>query len=102
LLLQSSDSWLLLGSAEEIAATLTETWQAGAADGFNLMFPLLPGDFDRFVDQVVPILQRNGVMRDRYPPGTLREKLGLPAVETASPRRSPTPPAQIAGRAFYL
>ncbi len=81
LLLQSSDSWLLLGSAEEIAATLTETWQAGAADGFNLMFPLLPGDFDRFVDQVVPILQRNGVMRDRYPPGTLREKLGLPAVE---------------------
>lgn len=25
LLLQSSDSWLLLGSAEEIAATLTET-----------------------------------------------------------------------------
>ncbi|MFX7694058.1 hypothetical protein ABTJ54_18780, partial [Acinetobacter baumannii] len=76
LLLQSSDSWLLLGSAEEIAAALTETWQAGAADGFNLMFPLLPGDFDRFVDQVVPILQRNGVMRDRYPPGTLREKLG--------------------------
>ena len=44
------------------------------------MFPLLPGDFDRFVDQVVPLLQRNGVMRDRYPPGTLREKLGLPAV----------------------
>ena len=81
LLLQSSDSWLLLGSAEEIAATLTETWQAGAADGFNLRFPLLPGDFDRFVDQVVPILQRNGVMRDRYPHGTLREKLGLPAVE---------------------
>ena len=75
LLLQSSDSWLLIGSAEEIASALTETWRAGAADGFNLMFPLLPGDFDRFVEQVVPILQRSGAMRDRYPTGTLREKL---------------------------
>ncbi|MDJ1656220.1 LLM class flavin-dependent oxidoreductase, partial [Raoultella sp. Ech2A] len=57
------------------------TWRAGPADGFTLMFPLLPGDFDRFVDQVVPILQRNGAMRTSYPPGTLREKLGLPAAE---------------------
>ncbi|GEC67344.1 monooxygenase [Raoultella terrigena] len=81
LLLQSSDSWLLIGSAEEVADALTATWRAGAADGFNLMFPLLPGDFDRFVDQVVPILQRNGAMRTSYPSGTLREKLGLPAAE---------------------
>lgn len=81
LLLQSSDSWLLIGSAEEVADALTASWHAGAADGFNLMFPLLPGDFDRFVDQVVPILQRNGAMRTSYPPGTLREKLGLPAAE---------------------
>lgn len=43
LLLQSSDSWLLIGSAEEVADALTATWRAGAADGFNLMFPLLPG-----------------------------------------------------------
>lgn len=90
LLLQSSDSWLLIGSAEEVADALTATWRAGAADGFNLMFPLLPGDFDRFVDQVVPILQHNGAMRTSYPPGTLREKLGLPAAEnrftTPAPR----------------
>ncbi|MEF3102348.1 FMN-dependent oxidoreductase (nitrilotriacetate monooxygenase family) [Raoultella ornithinolytica] len=90
LLLQSSDSWLLIGSAEEVADALTASWHAGAADGFNLMFPLLPGDFDRFVDQVVPILQRNGAMRTSYPPGTLREKLGLPAAEnrftTPAPR----------------
>ncbi|STW78909.1 nitrilotriacetate monooxygenase component A [Klebsiella michiganensis] len=44
LLLQSSDSWLLIGSAEETRSALTETWRAGAADGFNLMFPLLPGE----------------------------------------------------------
>ena len=93
LLLQSSDSWLLIGSAEEIASTLTETWRAGAADGFNLMFPLLPGDFDRFVEQVVPILQRSGAMRDRYPTGTLREKLGLPVVENRFARRDGKPQA---------
>ncbi|PLO71874.1 LLM class flavin-dependent oxidoreductase, partial [Klebsiella michiganensis] len=91
LLLQSSDSWLLIGSAEEIASALTETWRAGAADGFNLMFPLLPGDFDRFVEQVVPILQRSGAMRDRYPTGTLREKLGLPVVENRFARRDGKP-----------
>ena len=91
MLLQSSDSWLPLGSAEEIAATFNGDSQAGAADGFNLMFPLLPGDFDRFVDQVVPLLQRNGVMRDRYPPGTLRESLVLPAV--AKPLHRPSRPA---------
>lgn len=81
LLLQSSDSWLLIGSAEEVANELTAIWRAGAADGFNLMFPLLPGDFDRFVEQVVPILQRSGAMKKRYLPGTLREKLGLPQVD---------------------
>ncbi|MCP6588179.1 LLM class flavin-dependent oxidoreductase, partial [Klebsiella pneumoniae] len=59
----------------------TAIWRAGAADGFNLMFPLLPGDFDRFVEQVVPILQRSGAMKKRYLPGTLREKLGLPQVD---------------------
>ncbi|QLN79477.1 hypothetical protein [Klebsiella grimontii] len=93
LLLQSSDSWLLIGSAEEIASALTETWRAGAADGYNLMFPLLPGDFDRFVEQVVPILQRSGAMRDRYPTGTLREKLGLPVVENRFARRDGKPQA---------
>ena len=29
-------------------------------DGFNIMFPYLPGGLDDFVDQVVPELQRRG------------------------------------------
>lgn len=77
LMLQSSDSRLVIGSAEEVASALTAIWRSGAADGFNLMFPLLPGDFARFVDEVVPILKRDGAMRETYAPGTLREKLGL-------------------------
>lgn len=78
LLLQSSDSWLVIGSAQEVADTLAEIYLSGAADGFNLMFPLLPGDFDRFAEQVAPILKAKGVMKAEYAPGTLREKLGLP------------------------
>ncbi|MGL4720947.1 MAG: LLM class flavin-dependent oxidoreductase, partial [Kluyvera intermedia] len=78
LLLQSSDSWLVIGSAQEVADTLAEIYLSGAADGFNLMFPLLPGDFDSFTEQVVPILKAKGVMKAEYAAGTLREKLGLP------------------------
>lgn len=78
LLLQSSDSWLVIRSAQEVADTLAEIYLSGATDGFNLMFPLLPGDFDRFTEQVVPILKAKGVMKVEYAPGTLREKLGLP------------------------
>ena len=78
LLLQSSDSWLVMGTAQEVADTLAEIYLSGAADGFNLMFPLLPGDFDRFAEQVVPVLKAKGVMKTEYAPGTLREKLGLP------------------------
>lgn len=80
LLLQSSDSWLVIGTAQEVADTLSEAFHAGAVDGYNLMFPFLPVDFDNFVDQVAPILKQSGVMQQGYRPGTLREKLGLPPV----------------------
>ena len=34
-----------------------------ASDGFNVMFPYLPGGLDDFVDRVVPELQRRGLFR---------------------------------------
>jgi len=80
LLLQSSDSWLVLGTAEEVADKLTEAFHAGAVDGYNLMFPFLPVDLDNFIEQVAPLLKARGVMKQAYQPGTLREKLGLPPV----------------------
>ena len=40
-------------------------WRNGsyteASDGFNVMFPYLPGGLDDFVDRVVPELQRRGL-----------------------------------------
>ncbi|HXZ01563.1 MAG TPA: LLM class flavin-dependent oxidoreductase [Stellaceae bacterium] len=55
-----------------------EEWLAGeGSDGFNVMFPYLPGGLDDFVERVVPELQRRGIFRRAYEGATLRENLGL-------------------------
>ncbi len=69
---------LLLGTPEQIADGLEEWFAAGAADGYNLMPPYFPGAFDDFVDHVVPVLQKRGLMRTEYVGTTLRDHLGLP------------------------
>ncbi|WP_379061895.1 LLM class flavin-dependent oxidoreductase [Mesorhizobium sp. UC22_110] len=65
------------GTPVEIADQLEDWFVAGAADGFNLMFPLLPEDWHAFAENVVPELQRRGLFRTEYEPGTLRDRLGL-------------------------
>jgi FMN-dependent oxidoreductase (nitrilotriacetate monooxygenase family) len=69
--------WVLCGSAEHIADTLQTWFEAGAADGFNVMPPYFPDGFDDFVDLVVPILQERGLFRHDYAGATLRDHLGL-------------------------
>jgi N-acetyl-S-(2-succino)cysteine monooxygenase len=68
----------VVGSYRRVAETMAEWLTAGAADGFNIMPPHLPGGLEAFVDHVVPELQALGVYHDAYAPGTLRTKLGLP------------------------
>ena len=68
---------LMLGTPGEIADQLEGWFTAGAADGFNLMFQLIPEDWTNFASLVVPELQRRGLARTEYGPGTLRERLGL-------------------------
>lgn len=65
------------GSAKDIADELEALFVADALDGFNLMFPLLPDDWVNFAREVVPELQRRGLVRSDYGPGTLRDRLGL-------------------------
>lgn len=67
------------GTPEQIADRI-ETWfTRGAADGFNIMPPVLPSGLDTFVDHVVPILRARGLFRTEYgPKRTLRERYGLP------------------------
>ncbi|MFF8833309.1 LLM class flavin-dependent oxidoreductase [Streptomyces sp. NPDC015131] len=69
---------VVAGTAEQIADRLQEWFTQGAADGFNIMPPYLPGGLDHFVDQVVPLLQERGLFRTEYTGRTLREHYGLP------------------------
>ncbi|MFD0355193.1 LLM class flavin-dependent oxidoreductase [Streptomyces sp. NPDC127110] len=66
------------GTAEQIADQLEEWFTQGAADGFNIMAPVLPTGLTDFVDQVVPVLQDRGLFRTEYEGRTLRENYGLP------------------------
>ena len=68
----------VIGTPESVADEIERWVDAGAADGFNLMPPTLPGGIEDFVDQVVPVLQRRGRFRGEYEGTTLREHLGLP------------------------
>lgn len=66
------------GTPEQIA-DLIEDWAGdAAADGFNIMPPILPAQFDAFAAEVVPILQRRGLFRTEYNGSMLREHYGLP------------------------
>jgi alkanesulfonate monooxygenase len=68
----------MVGTPATVADEMEEWLAADACDGFNVMFPYLPGGLDEFVDGVVPELQRRGLFRREYEGATLRENLGLP------------------------
>lgn len=66
-----------IGTPQHVADSL-ERWHAeGAADGFNLMFSLLPQDLERFASGVIPLLQERGLARTEYAGATLKSHLGL-------------------------
>jgi alkanesulfonate monooxygenase SsuD/methylene tetrahydromethanopterin reductase-like flavin-dependent oxidoreductase (luciferase family) len=65
------------GSPEQIAELIEDWFTDGAADGFNIMPPLLPAQLDSFSTEVIPILQRRGLFRTEYAGTMLREHYGL-------------------------
>jgi FMN-dependent oxidoreductase (nitrilotriacetate monooxygenase family) len=65
------------GTPEQVADLIEDWVDSGAADGFNIMPPLLPSMLEVFADEVVPILQRRGRFRRHYSGTTLREHYGL-------------------------
>ncbi len=66
------------GSAKTIADEMQAWLEAEACDGFNIMFPTIPGGVEDFVRLVVPELQRREIFRREYEGTTLRDHLGLP------------------------
>ncbi|WP_439817081.1 LLM class flavin-dependent oxidoreductase [Zavarzinia sp. CC-PAN008] len=64
-------------TAHETADLMQDWLEAGACDGFMLIFNTMPEGLDDFAADVVPELQRRGLFRTRYPGTTLRDTLGL-------------------------
>ena len=69
---------LAFGGTVETVAEDMATWiNEEGSDGFNVVFPYLPGGLDDVVDRLVPELQRRGLFRREYEGTTLRDHLGL-------------------------
>jgi long-chain alkane monooxygenase len=98
---------VVIGSPQQVADAL-QAWVADTdIDGFNLSYAVTPEGYSDFVDLVVPELQRRGVYKTDYAPGTLRQKIfgaahgKLPASHPAARFRiAPTAaePVTLAGR----
>ena len=67
----------LIGTPTQIADELQAWFEGGAADGFNVLVPHLPGGLEDVANFVVPELQRRGLFRRDYSGSTLRDHLGL-------------------------
>ena len=66
---------VVVGSPSQVADALQGWAEETDVDGFNLAYAVTHETFRDFVDLVVPELQRRGVYKKEYRPGTLREKL---------------------------
>ncbi|WFU62655.1 LLM class flavin-dependent oxidoreductase [Bradyrhizobium brasilense] len=73
----SNGHLLVVGTPEDIANVMVDTFDQRGADGFNVLPASGPGGLKDFVELVVPELRRRGKLRWRYSGQTLRENLGL-------------------------
>jgi FMN-dependent oxidoreductase (nitrilotriacetate monooxygenase family) len=65
------------GTPEQIADLMEDWFKDGAADGFNIMPPVLPAMLDAFIAEVIPLLQRRRLFRSAYEGHTLRAHYSL-------------------------
>lgn len=76
-IMKAAGHGVVVGSAEQVADHMQHWFENGATDGFAILPPSVPVGLDRFLNEVVPILQARGVFRTEYVPGTLRDNLGF-------------------------
>ena len=62
----------LIGTPEQIVDEMERWFNAGVADGFNLMPPTLPNSLEDFVDYIIPELQKKS-FRIKYEGKTFRK-----------------------------
>jgi FMN-dependent oxidoreductase (nitrilotriacetate monooxygenase family) len=69
---------IFLGTPEQVADKFQQWFEAGVGKGFCVVPDSGLESLTDFVEQVVPILQKRGLLRTEYTGTTLREHLGLP------------------------
>jgi alkanesulfonate monooxygenase SsuD/methylene tetrahydromethanopterin reductase-like flavin-dependent oxidoreductase (luciferase family) len=67
----------VVGTAEQVADVIEYWYGEGAVDGFNLMIDVVPSGLHDAVEQLVPELQRRGLLHREYEHETLRANLGV-------------------------
>ncbi|MEM9964800.1 MAG: LLM class flavin-dependent oxidoreductase, partial [Asticcacaulis sp.] len=55
--------WVLVGTPVEVVDQLEAWFDAGAADGFNILPPTFPDGLDDFISLVLPEIRRRGLFR---------------------------------------
>jgi N-acetyl-S-(2-succino)cysteine monooxygenase len=68
---------LAVGTGTHVASVMQDWFESAAADGFNVMCPVMPGDLQSFNDMVMPELKRRRLRTD-LDTGMLRERYRLP------------------------
>ena len=63
------------GTADDVADSMQEWFEAGACDGFLISPLIYPHGLSEFADQVVPILRKRGLFRTDYESNTFRGNL---------------------------
>jgi long-chain alkane monooxygenase len=66
---------VVVGSPEQVADQLEQWIAETGIDGFNLTYAVMPETYENIVELLIPELQRRGIYKKEYRPGTLREKL---------------------------
>jgi long-chain alkane monooxygenase len=66
---------VVVGSPQTAADRLQEWVETTGVDGFNLTYAVMPETYEFIIELLVPELQKRGVYKKAYQPGTLREKL---------------------------
>jgi FMN-dependent oxidoreductase (nitrilotriacetate monooxygenase family) len=83
------------GTPDQVADTIQDWFDRGAADGFNVMPAALPSGLEAFAEHVIPIFRKRGLFRTEYTGRTLRDHYGIPRPESqfAPARRAVPEPA---------
>lgn len=86
----------IAGTPEQVADTIEDWFTTGAADGFNVMPPIINQQLELFANEVVPILRKRGLFRTDYTSTSLRGHFGLQELPTVRHAPSAQPSSTAA------